>query len=263
MPLIFNKPLVLGRKAVFDADAFTVIGSPAITSEGIASGFNNSNAAIVQKTLDFTKPFEITGEFITGSVTVREQFIVYSRMHNDAVPFVFGIHTDGKFIGYYPISAAMQAYVFGAEAVPETKYYFKINYDGTRLTMAVNTDKESLTPFLSSNSAVLSNLSSLYLCNRSNLARPLSGKFDLKQFKIIIDGAEIFSGSKLITPEWEAKPFKFDVKSINAQTEETPPVLQLMKKAPLTLNEGGYLDVQDINGADDMLKTIDTEIERK
>ena len=38
---------------------------------------------------------------------------------------------------------------------------------------------------------------------------------DLKDFKIIADGEELLSGSKLVQPDWQTKPFKFDVEEIN------------------------------------------------
>ena len=242
--------------SAFDISKFEVVGSPVITDDGVASNFSNGNYLKIPKVFDFSRPFTIDCKFTTGSTLIERN--LFGVRLSGGYAIVAGIWQGALGI-IFPNTDGGITQETGIPATRNTLYYYHLEYDGVNFIVEVGTDKNNLTQIVNSTKfnggTTVITSETFFGLGTSRLGdSPWQGTIDLKEFKITIDGEEVFSGSKLITPQWQNKPFKFDVKSINAQTEETLSMLQLMNKASsLTLN--------DENDADDMFETID--IERK
>ena len=57
------------QKDVFDISKVTVVGSPTITSDGVASGFSSSNYLTYSALTSLTTTFTVKGSFETSSTT--------------------------------------------------------------------------------------------------------------------------------------------------------------------------------------------------
>lgn len=186
-------------KKLFDKSKFTVIGSPTITDDGVASGFsagnylkfpsfNNSNFSIIlpitlSKILDNTRLFEeiATTEYISRIV------ILNSRIHlfvasNDGT--TWSVNKNGK-----------------TALSPNTKYYVRFSYDGTIYRVDISNDLINWQNEIEAGSSTL-------LRNVEWKAISTIETIDLKSISIIVDGKEVFSGSKDIYQALDEKQNK-------------------------------------------------------
>ena len=178
---------------VYNPSAFTVVGSPTITDDGIASGFNNNNYLKRVQTFDFNKPFIINAEFVTGEPDNTEQCLF---QFGDLNSFTFRIHSDNRFILYYPKNTGPE-FIFGSVALSNTKYFLEIEYDLTKLTAKLGLSKDNMQTFAEITNADFSLTQSYrFLVGITlSLNRYWNGSIDLKNFSITVDGVEVFSGS--------------------------------------------------------------------
>lgn len=195
--------LVEMKRSTFDKSKFTVVGSPTITDDGIASGFSTSNYLRINQNIDFTKPFVIEGEFTTGSNILKEQFILSTTINQ---PFGVQGFRDGFLYVYYPTTT--NAYKRTAQLSANTKYNYKYYYTGTELKLDVNN-----TTYTIASSEFNPTIATFINLGISRIAsQPWSGSIDFKQFSITVDGKEVFSGNKTGT----------DTVKIGGETVEIP-----------------------------------------
>lgn len=182
--------------STFDNTKFTVVGSPVITDDGIASGFSSSNF-LRTPTIDFSKPFEIIFEekFITRPTGL------YSNLLN-----IQGM-TSGNNIGYY-IQAKLASDSFAGifnMVVNNTIHweFIKFLWTGEQYKLyskenanagwVLRNTYDSTIPPSTANNTTTAVLVAGYNLNSAYSA---DGSIDLKQFSITIDGVEVFSGNK-------------------------------------------------------------------
>jgi len=240
MPITFNKPLALGKKAVFNPDVFTAAGSPEITNDGILEYGNwQQGRKYVQAeiSLDGAESFTLEGRFYTGNNTAyppgRNGFLTMFSSGQTEASYQIVLFCNWQNRRFY-LKINNTTYTGSADVLGEnyTWYNFKLVYDGQTIKLYI--DEELSISEAADLTETLSNLHYLTIGGdvSSIYQQQIDKKYDLKKFKLAVNGQEVLSGSKLITPEWEAEPFKFDVKSINQMPAVQAPVLQLMKKAP-------------------------------
>lgn len=176
----------------FNKNAFAVVGNPTITRKGIASGFSNNNYLKRVQTFDFNKPFIINAEFVTGEPDNAEQCLFHFENLNS---FTFRIHSDNRFILYYPTSTEQQ-FRFGSVALSNTKYFLEIEYDLTKLTAKLGLSKDNMQTFIEITNAdfSLTQSNSLLLGITLSSNRYWKGSIDLKHFSITIDGENVLDG---------------------------------------------------------------------
>lgn len=212
MPITFNKPLVLGKKAVFNPGGFIITGSPEISSEGILSDISIGNYVLCNyirgNTFEFNAKFNCTDFSANGSKNT-----IYCINAN----FSYLLRLEGnQLVLRTPDNWGSPAK--GSKVFEENKdYWIRAAFDGSTYTAAVSEDGINWTEDIN---FVTSSLGSpAYLALGINpytgSENPFNGTIDLKTVKLYSNGSLVLSGSKLITPEWQAKPFKFDVTSIN------------------------------------------------
>ena len=181
------------KESKFDLSKFTVVGSPVISEDGVASGFSRSNYIKCQVQYP-TKPFNIRFKFKCptnnavvcqfGSAYARNTFLKTSDhgfnwwiWNNNSEEFNMYVQVNSFVInGEYEIYAGWDGQV----------YFLKIYKDGTLLNST--TQSSSVQPLLSSDN-------SFYIANGNGFREFTDGSIDLKQFSITVDGKEVFSGN--------------------------------------------------------------------
>lgn len=194
---------------IFDISKFTVVGSPMISDDGIASGFSTSNYLKINQSIDFTKPFEIYGSFITGSNISTEQFI-FSTTIDTNLAFGMQVYTNGYLYIYFPKSDNTR-FIKTIKLAVNSKYNYKLYYTGTELKLDVNNTTYTIA---SSNfSPKIATFINLGVARYPN--QPYLGYIDLKQFSITVDGKEVFSGLMNST-----KPIYDKIATINTNVSD-------------------------------------------
>lgn len=190
----------------FNKSAFTIVGNPTITDDGVASGFSVNDYVSNLQDVDFTKPFEISGYFNSGDITKSQAIFTL----NPSARYLFGgIHSNGYPIIYFPTSSTTTWAFASNKLLANTNYYCAFTYDGTTYQFKVGLNKDNLNIFtpkvtptldytLSNNVLIGRNMSGAYLCN---------GSIDLKSISITVDGQEVFSGKT--TVNYSNKVFRF------------------------------------------------------
>ena len=188
------------KHSTFDKSKFTVVGSPTITDDGVASGFSSSNY-LKTPAFDFSKPFTILAPFKLNTI-----------QHNKSIFQIDG--ADGWW-NYVVISSQYTSCILqfsdkttktiemnlSKEYSLNETYYLQLNFTGQEYSFKLldkdkkvlqqNNYETTLKLYNSTNKVV--NLG--YATNGSgyNLS---NGSIDLKQFSITVDGKEVFSGNK-------------------------------------------------------------------
>lgn len=212
MTLIFDKPLILGKKEVYNPEVFTIAGSPTITSDGIASGFDSSNYITSFLTFTPTSQVRYTAKFTTDNLSTTQ--MVFRFYNNLTGSFI----TNAVYIAQNKLRFQYTDRNFVVTDIEENKtywvilewldgkYYFKISTDSINYT-DIAEPIESTEVMQGNNSRFTIGYSTN---NGVNLSAFFLGEIDLKELSVIVDGSEVLSGTKLIVPEWQNKPFKFD-----------------------------------------------------
>ena len=181
---------------VYNPSAFTVVGNPTITDDGIASGFSSGNY--------------LSGSFtaITPSKFIFRTKVVYSSTPNTAN----GVQTIVKIKGtnsspsieYDPIRNQLKTLRFhtNSGALESAVLNITLN-DGdiveaeaiatsTSVTLNAKINGVPYTNTWSGNGLYCGAINGYLISNNNNWY--WTGSIDLKQFSIIVDGVEVFSG---------------------------------------------------------------------
>lgn len=184
--------------STFDSSKFTVVGTPNITKDGIASGFSGSNYLYKGGlTLSNNQTFCIKDKFNpTDSQISFGTIIALIDTVNNVDKIQFGLDTNAnKLICRFPTSAttASSAVTNLGNITYNQDSDFEIKYDGTTLYFYVD-------GVLIYNVAVPNDyMASTYrveLGNNSLRSQYLLGSIDLKYFSITVDGVEVFNGNR-------------------------------------------------------------------
>lgn len=185
------------KESDFDLSKFTVVGSPLISEDGIASGFSKNDYLKISS-VDVSKPFKFSGTFTTGADIWHSQ-AVFGTTFGSGFHLILGVHLDGYPIIYYPYTGGSGWMKLNKIVSANTTYYYTLTFDGTNLTY-------NLTDGASYNlTGTPSNLktSGLGIIPTLYIGRNISGAYimqpdtiiDLPKFSITVDGKEVFSGN--------------------------------------------------------------------
>ena len=95
MPLKFKKPLVLGKKYEFNSDLFTLVGSPSVTSDGIASGFNMNNNIIVEDISPYENELHFEAKYVwNGNIPAKSVYLL--SFHDQTKDNFFAVYQTSK-----------------------------------------------------------------------------------------------------------------------------------------------------------------------
>lgn len=223
MPLTFNKSLVLGKKAVYDSDAFTPVNSPSITTDGILTPASSKYVTFTGVDLTAAQTWKIKGSFIAvNPIPASTVGVILTQTNTLGVQIIASGYTHAY---YFQGSLNGNSWTWTNSNIPvstfidNTKYYYEIEFTGEAYNYNISTDNQSfntISSYTSSSPLASLNSNCIYAIGSSqNASRNWYKDIDLKDFKIIADGQEVFAGLNLIQPDWQTQPFKFDVASIN------------------------------------------------
>jgi len=180
----------------YNKNAFTVVGSPIITRNGIASGFSSGNYIRVNHETNTT--FTVNTTIKTGSNISNIQAFLYGYKLSDILTRLFELRiSGGNFAILYTNSNNTTTAIgnVGVSVLPNTKYKITVKVNNGNLEYYIN----DLLVY-STTTLLVEGLS------RIDLSYHLStffGSIDLKQFSITVDDETVLDGGIEYEPcEW-------------------------------------------------------------
>ena len=186
------------KRSTFDLSKFTVVGSPTITDDGIASGFSNGNyLTIPYDWAENVTNFKITGKFkVENSVQGSNSILGYVT---DG--YSMGLSFNSTSINWFAIKTSSEDVNLyqGYSITPDIDYSYELQLNNNLYTFrlfddtgsaVVNLSKSTNSPF-----SIASNYLRLGASGNYNPLDFMTGSIDLKQFSITVDGKEVFSGN--------------------------------------------------------------------
>lgn len=190
--VISNNALVFsGNKTGIDTikpDNYTVVGTPTISADGVASGFSDSNYITTGLTTRTTNNCEIQISFKTGSTNNTTQILCAAA---NGSTFQTYVNTSG-YINVWLGTGSAWSYqinsIFGVSA--NTEYLLEIKISSTDVKCYVNGELKNTTA-ISSYTFDIAYINTIgtrtYLSNSEFL-----GSIDLNAFKIYVDGNLVY-----------------------------------------------------------------------
>ena len=221
MSLKFNQPLILGNRYEYNSDAFTVVGTPTVTADGIASGFSSTSGIDTIKLLPNTDSWEVKLRYIYKTSTNNYDYLIYNSAGDTA--FNVTITNTGAGLTVFSESGgsnvAVNAYSSTLSFVNNDVLDFTFRYDSTEQKYYIEIYKNG-DLFVSNSSAQTeeiikqTNAGNIRLGFRMGTSRYARGSIDLKKFQVFVNGELKASGSTLLPKQWVNKPFNFDTDTL-------------------------------------------------
>ena len=181
--------------STFDLSKFTVVGSPTITEDGVASGLSNTNYIITNgSTSGF---FECFFKFITKDVA-SPQMLMYenqtgvslSRIHIINNKLIVNFSSDGTsfdIANNYTSALTLDANV---------EYVGKFSFNGSQYKIDLSKNNEPFINYITLDSTQQMRATTWVLGKKYGNIEALDGSIDLKSFAIWVDGVPVFNGNK-------------------------------------------------------------------
>ena len=184
-----GKEVFNGNKTGLDVikeDNYTVVGSPTITEDGVASGFTNDN--YIKLTNIFTpenNSWEINISFTTGNDITTRQFIINSY-------YGISIYITQSGNLNIALGSGSNFNILNDSSIDNiktnTKYNLKISFNKTQYLIMLN---NVIVKTISSTDIISNNV--IYLGIHNSSQNPLiSGSIDLNSFKIHVDNELVY-----------------------------------------------------------------------
>lgn len=179
--------------STFDRSKFSVVGSPNITDDGVASGFSNNTFVKTASAITFTNNIVIKGSFTTPASIVNGNILggqtnQYIGLEISSSKLLLSIGNGSSWI----VNQVSGSTILTAS----TTYYYKITFDGTTYKLYLSTDNSNLILDITANSSQIIPSCVLYFGVGRTGTSSFGGSIDLKYFSITVDGVEVFSGNK-------------------------------------------------------------------
>lgn len=200
------------RRSTFDRSKFTVVGSPTITDDGIASGFSTSSyiqtSTINLKNADSWEI--ITPKAKYEATSTSSQAILWRDTSNGII--TSSISPTNKLTSNIYLTTwggvRISSNIFNATI--GNWYQSKIKFTGSSYIFYVKeNDGDWILLNTVENSSKMTFNSSIDIGNHRGQNYVFTGSIDLSQFSITVDGKEVFSGNK--TGLDVIKPDNYDV----------------------------------------------------
>ena len=188
------------KKSSFGRDKFTIVGSPIITDDGVASGFSSSNFLKCGK-FDWTKPFEINFIYTPRYNSSNGQYLlsmngIGADGLTNGLEFNFNNNNQTYAMAWNVVGTYGGATGLTVSNIPfSTSLRVKLSYDGTTYSMSykgLNDESWTIKQYTSQNTIPTTEDLVIGYC----IYRAWQGSIDLKQFSITVDGEEVFTGNK-------------------------------------------------------------------
>ena len=185
----------------YKASAFTVVGSPTITSDGIASGISSSNY-LTASGLTLGNDFEINIKFTTSS-TLNVRQILY-RASDSSFKFLLGINTSGNLY----LSGIIEKSLMNLSA--NTSYTIRLVVKNNNCYTYINNTLVDTTSV-----SVNYNALNFTIGVGSSAGDPFLGSIDLKEIVFLQSGITILNGASVngfcLESEWQQSVTNYGV----------------------------------------------------
>ena len=186
------------RKPIFDKSKFTVVGSPMITDDGVASKFSTTDYLKIPYTLGNTySAFSLKFKFRTAATRVGPYIIGGASGYNFLIAWAnagyFSIYLSSDNSTWNIASAVTGK----TKVVPNTDYWMNVVFDGEKYVVYVSTNDRDYNADITITSSVKANIIDLSLGYA--WSQVANYAYDLAQISLTVNGKEVFSGSKPTT----------------------------------------------------------------
>lgn len=195
--------------STFDLSKFTVVGSPTISDDGVASGFSASNYINTGYQLNNTSSsWQINSKFnfsTLGNLTIFcSSYLNNSATYNN--PILVNIQQNGKIrlnlsstYNYGSLLPDIAANITGNNTYEtNTDYYIRLKFTGTQYILSYSLDGINYTDDIVITSSTQVAVGTLYIGIRlfvGTIGNYFIGSIDLKSFAIWADGVPVFNGN--------------------------------------------------------------------
>lgn len=186
--------------STFDLSKFTVVGSPTITNNGVASGFSSSNY-INYPYQSLSDNFEIIfPAFKVNDVTTSNNFLFCTSSHGLRVQL-----SQSKIRTLYFTASDTYPVLNGTTILQNNiEYLYKVvrDFNGTNYTVTAFLSSDNGATWtqqsqITTTNPLFNDVEKGYLGGNPNMGiQTFTGSIDLKHFKITVDGVPVFSGNK-------------------------------------------------------------------
>lgn len=180
--------------STYDKSKVTIVGSPTITDNGIASGFSSTNYINTNYNFnDLGSDFEIVVKATVPTTQTVDNVIIGTTESQAGIRVII---TTAKKLwcslgttdsGWDIVNAPSDL------TITQNECYVKVYYNGTTYKFDISYDGNNWTNFKSVTSSKLLNVGTLYLGATYNSNNYCEGSIDLKQFSITVNGVEVFN----------------------------------------------------------------------
>ena len=233
---------------IFDIGKFTVVGSPTITNDGVASGFSNSNyltissvGSLLQSATNWQIEFPII--FANETVTTRQE-ILGGTITYAPYSLIIRLWTNGKLI--VAVNGITNTDSFSLQSLSTVSanldYSIKIKVENNVIYFYLNNILQDSHPI--TEKVKFTDVLRLGVSHHPSNA--FLGSIDLKHFSITADGKEVFSGlmestkpiyDKITTLNTDVRNFELETSNnfsaVNSALNEKANLSDLSKCASL------------------------------
>lgn len=184
------------KESDFDLSKFTVVGSPLITDDGIASGFDSAKYLNTGYILNPEGDWSARVKFRTGESMVNQHIVAASPNEYSGLVIQLRKFSDTNTIIRISVGNGSDGYAFEAFSSNiidkiNTDFDVEVNYLSGVYSFIVN----GVTVNTLTSSDKMVSTGETIIGKSPQWNEPFLGSIDLKQFSIAVDGKEIFSGN--------------------------------------------------------------------
>ena len=180
--------------STYDKSKVTIVGSPTITDDGIASGFSSANYINTNYNFDnLGSDFEIVVKATVPTTQTVDNVIIGTTESQSGIRVII---TTAKKLWCSLGTTASGWDIVNAPSdltITQNEFYVKVAYNGTTYKFDISYDGSTWTNFKSVTSSKLLNVGTLYLGTTYNSNNYCEGSIDLKQFSITVNEVEVFN----------------------------------------------------------------------
>ena len=183
------------KHSTFDKSKFTIVGSPTITDDGVASEFSSGNYIDTNYSINTinSQNLNIDISFTTSSDVTTNQYILHSKIYAQLAVYInngqlrFNVGKNNAWLGDTIISTVTN----------NTRYNLNLNFTPSGITYTLKTNDTIITNFVADKTMLgdTQNMN-LWLGVTRSGAVPFLGLINLPSFSITVDGKEVFNGNK-------------------------------------------------------------------
>ena len=210
---IFNQ-LQQMQRSTFDLSKFTVVGSPTITDDGIASGFSSGNyitapipTELVGNPTKWTMTTKFHFDYVPGTQSIQCIFCNEKQTSSTGLLSYVSNSVSNKSSIRILLFNSSNNVILNTETAyasnvmkKNTTYFVKAEYDNLHFVYSISEDGKNWTNLYNNNISEAPYFESGCNITIGTRTRDLFiyilNSIDLKQFSITVDGKEVFSGNK-------------------------------------------------------------------